>query len=418
MISFRSLYGDDTPLQRKRYIHIGEEFTRIFGMPPERFYSAPGRTEICGNHTDHNNGKVLSAAINLDVAAAVARTDDGMITVVSRGFETEYVSLRELFVHPERYGRSSELIRGVAAAFAQNYRVGGFKAYTESNVLKGSGVSSSAAFEVLLGTILSDLYCGGGVSAIDIGKVGQYAENVYFGKPSGLLDQMTASVGGFVTMNFAVPGSPVIESIAYDFEESGYSVCITDTKGDHADLTADYAAIPYEMKSVGSFINGNNAPPELAYTGKNAVASNIKAIRDRCGDRAVLRAFHFFDENERVDRAVAALRSNNFEDFLLVIKQSGDSSYKYLQNIYPPSTPFYQGVALALYIADVVLENGKFGVARVHGGGFAGTIQAFVKNERAASFVAAMDNIFGQNSCQVLRVRPIGGTAVENPEMY
>jgi galactokinase len=227
---------------------------------------------------------------------------------------------------------------------------------------------------------------------------------------------MTASVGGFVKMDFGVPGSPVIESVPFDFEKSGYSVIITDTKGSHADLTADYAAIPAEMKSVGHFLNANADTPELAYITKSTVAQNVKALRDRVGDRAVLRAFHFFDENARVDKAVNALKSGNMDEFLETIKQSGDSSFKYLQNIYAPANPFYQGVSLALYVSENMLEFGKFGVSRVHGGGFAGTIQAFIKTEQVNNYIAAMENIFGQGSCHILKVRPIGGTAVEMPD--
>ena len=376
-------------------------------MKPQRFFSAPGRTEVGGNHTDHNNGRVLAAGVSLDVIAAVVPTDDGIIRIKSQGFPMDTVDSSDTEIKDEEENTSCALIRGVAAGMLRRgYKVGGFTAYTTSNVLKGSGLSSSAAFEVLVGTILSGLYNDFAVSPVEIAQISQFAENIYFGKPSGLMDQMASSVGSFITIDFADTANPVIEAIDFDFAASGHRLCIVDTKGSHSDLTPEYAAIPAEMRSVAQFF-GKDYLRELT---KADVMANLAALRAKLGDRAVLRALHFFGDNERVVKQAAALRSHDFKKFLKLINESGDSSYKYLQNIYASSNPAEQGLSLALYIASDVL--GGEGACRVHGGGFAGTIQAFVPEEKLEKFKSAMEGVFGEGSCYVLSIRPFGGTEV------
>ena len=390
-----------------RFAGLISMFKEHFGGDPVRFFSAPGRSEICGNHTDHNRGKVMAAAVDLDVIAAVLPTGDDTVTVKSEGYPEDTVSLDSLTPNDSEKNTSAALIRGVLAGFkARGYNIGGFKAYTRSNVLKGSGLSSSAAFEVLIGTVLSGLFNGGEVSPVEIAQIAQYAENEFFGKPSGLMDQMASSVGGFTKIDFNDPENPVIESVSLDLGEHGHRLCIVDTRGNHADLTPDYAAIPAEMKSVAGFF-GKGFLREIS---RDDVIKNIAEIRKAAGDRAVLRALHFFDENGRVDELAEAIKSGDFSAFLGVINRSGESSYKYLQNVYSSSHPDEQGVSLAIYLAKSLL--GGTGAARVHGGGFAGTIQAFVPEEKLGAFVAGMEEVFGEGSCYVLNIRPFGGAEV------
>ncbi len=398
---------DKTALQKDRYSKAAAEFEKLFKTAPERFFSAPGRTEVGGNHTDHNHGRVLAAGVSLDVIAAVVPSCDGIIEVKSEGFPADTVDISDLKVHDEEKNSSASLIRGVAAGFARNgHKIGGFKAYTTSNVLKGSGLSSSAAFEVLIGTILSGLYNEHSVSAVEIAQISQYAENVFFGKPSGLMDQMASSVGGFITIDFADPSKPVIDSIAFDFTKSGHYLCIVDTKGNHADLTPEYAAVPSEMKKIANHF-GKDFLRELS---KEDIMQNIAALREKYGDRAVLRALHFMDDNERVIKEADSLKNGSFDDFLKLVKESGRSSYMYLQNVYASSAPDEQGLSTALYIAEQVLDGE--GAFRVHGGGFAGTIQAFVPESKLEAFRSEMEKVFGEGSCYVLSIRPVGGTEV------
>ena len=391
----------------ERIEELEQLFESRFGAKPSRWFSAPGRSEICGNHTDHNRGKVMAAAVNLDVIAAVEPTDDGTVTVKSVGHEENRVDISELSVLESEKNTSTALVRGVLAGFkARGYKIGGFNAYTQSDVLKGSGLSSSAAFEVLIGTVLSGLYNGGEVSPVEIAKTAQFAENAYFGKPSGLMDQMASSVGGFTKIDFADPEKPLIEAVSLDLEAHGHSLCIVDTKGSHADLTPDYAAIPAEMKAAAAFF-GKDC---LRGVSKAEMIANLPALREKVGDRAVLRALHFADENARVDSLAEAIKSGDFAAFLSVIDRSGESSYKYLQNVYSCAHPEEQGVSLAIYLAKSLLDGE--GAARVHGGGFAGTIQAFVPKHKLESFISGMEGVFGEGSCHVLNVRPFGGVEV------
>lgn len=399
---------DAVGMQRERYAAAALEFEKLYGVRPERVFSAPGRTEVGGNHTDHNHGRVLAAGVSLDVIAMVVPAADGIIELKSEGFPADKVDISDTSVHEDELNTSAALIRGVAAGFVKNgHEIGGFKAYTTSNVLKGSGLSSSAAFEVLIGNILNGLYNGHSVSAVEIAQLSQYAENVYFGKPSGLMDQMASSVGGFITIDFADPSEPVINAIDFDFASSGHRLCIVDTKGSHADLTPEYAAIPQEMKSVAQEFGKE----VLSEVDRESIIGHISYLREKLGDRAVLRALHFADENERVLREADALMNNDFNAFLETVKESGRSSYMYLQNVFAASDPAHQGLSLALWLAADVL--GDRGAYRVHGGGFAGTIQAFVPEDLVDKFKTVTEGVFGEGSCYMLSVRPFGGTEVK-----
>ena len=379
-------------------------FTAAFGGAPERYFSAPGRTEIGGNHTDHQRGRVLAGAVNLDTVAAVKCNGTNVIRIQSKGYPLSVVDLSELKPVATEINSTPALIRGVAARFAQlGCKVEGFDAYCESTVLPGSGLSSSAAFEVLVGTIINHLFFGGKVTAPEVAMIGQYAENVFFGKPCGLMDQTASAVGNLVTIDFFQQGKPVIEPVDFDFGSCGHALCIIDTGADHADLTDEYAAVPGEMKAVAAHL-GKEVLTELD---EAAFYAAIPEIRKTCGDRAVLRAIHFYQENARVPRQVAALRAGDFEKFLSLIKQSGYSSYMYLQNVIPAGYKAHQDVAVALALCEHYLEGR--GAYRVHGGGFAGTVQAFVPNDLLDNFVAGIDGALGKGACHVLSIRPHGG---------
>lgn len=403
------IYVDEARLtyQRERYQNAIHKFEDLYGAGEVRIFSAPGRSEIGGNHTDHQYGKVLAASINLDSLAIVRETNDNSISLVSEGYREIKLSLNDLTLKESEKETTLALIKGVAKGFQdRGYQIGGFKAYVTSDVLIGAGLSSSAAFEILLGTIFSGLYNDMKVSAVDVAIVGKYAENVYFGKPSGLLDQMACSVGSLVYIDFANPMEPVVEKVEYDVEEAGYSLCITDTKGSHADLTHEYAAVPNEMKQVAQYF-GKEVLRGLTV---NDILEKSNELRQKFGDRSVLRALHFIAENDRVTDEVNALKANDFATFLSCIKASGDSSYKYLQNVYSNSDVQHQNVSVALAVSDMVLPGQ--GVSRVHGGGFAGTIQAFVRNEYVAEYQKAMAKVFGEGACNVLKVRKYGGMEV------
>lgn len=406
--TIKELYGiNNETSQSERYKKAVKSFKELYGDCEYRIFSASGRTEVGGNHTDHNFGKVLAAGVSLDVIAIVKQTDDNIIEVKSEGFPKDVVDLSDLSVHSEEEGKSSSLIRGVAAGFKnKNYGIGGFKAYTTSNILKGSGLSSSAAFEVLIGTILNYLYNNLKAGNVEIAQIAQYAENVYFGKPSGLMDQMASSVGSFITIDFENPEQPIIDKIDFDFEKCGHSLCIVDTKGNHADLTPEYAAIPQEMKAVAGFF-GKEVLRGITIS---EILENITELREKFGDRAVLRSLHFLSENETVEREAKALQDGNFDAFLKEVTASGNSSYKYLQNIYANKSPNEQGLAIGLNLAEMVLDGE--GACRVHGGGFAGTIQAFVPNEKLDKFKETLNGCFGDESCHVISIRPVGGIEV------
>lgn len=409
VMNLETLYGAEAPEQEARYEEITAYFKEKFGAAETlSYFSAPGRTEIGGNHTDHNNGKVLAAAVSLDVIAAVHKTENGVIRLKSVGYPMDTVNTAELEARDEEKERSAAVIRGICARLkALGYRIGGFDAVTTSRVLKGSGLSSSAAFEILVVTILSHLYNDGRIDPVEAAQISKYAENVYFGKPSGLLDQMAASVGGFTTMDFADPSAPVIEKIDFDLNRFGYALCVVDTGGNHADLTGEYAAVPVEMKRVAAAMGAS----VLREVDEQAFYAQIPALRKTVGDRAILRAIHFFDDNRVVDEEVKALKAGDFEAFKQQVLASGRSSATNLQNVFAVINPAEQGLSLALAIISKLL-CGK-GAYRVHGGGFAGTVQAYVPLDMLESFRSQIEAIFGEGSCYVLSVRSVGGTKVE-----
>ena len=390
------------PADQKVALDAG--FAAAFGGAPERYFSAPGRTEIGGNHTDHQRGRVLAGAVNLDTVAAVRLNGTDTIRILSKGYPVSVVNVTELTPVESEINSTPALIRGVVARFTEmGCKVEGFDAYCESTVLPGSGLSSSAAYEVLIGTIVNHLFFEGKVSQPEVAMIGQYAENVFFGKPCGLMDQTASAVGNLVTIDFFTAGSPVIEPVAFDFGACGHALCIIDSGADHADLTDEYAAVPGEMKAVAKFL-GKEVLTEIDEADFFAA---IPEIRKACGDRAVMRAIHFYQENARVPQQVAALREGDFDKFLSLVKQSGYSSYMYLQNVIPAGYKAHQDVAVALALCEHYLAGR--GAYRVHGGGFAGTVQAFVPYDILDSFVAGIDGALGKGACHVLSIRPQGG---------
>ena len=387
------------------YTQLKAQFEKQFGSKPAYIFSAPGRTELGGNHTDHQHGKVLAAAVNREALAAVAANGTNTVNLLSEGYPMCRIDLTDLSVHPEEEGKTSALIRGVAAKF-QEYGLPGFDAYVSSNVLSGSGLSSSAAFEVLMGVIFNHL-CGAGKTAVEIAQIGQYAENVYFGKPCGLMDQTASSVGNIIGIDFQDPAAPVVTPIPFDFSSCGYSLCIINSGASHADLTDEYAAITTELKAVCRVFGKEY----LRDVDEAAFYENIAAVRKAAGDRAVLRAIHIFEENKRVEKQTAALLDGDFESFLKLVTESGHSSWLYLQNVVPAGRTAQQEVAYALAVARQLL--GSRGACRVHGGGFAGTIQAFVPGDMVDSFRTGMESALGAGSCHMMSIRKEGGVLVE-----
>ncbi|MBE5809053.1 MAG: galactokinase [Clostridiales bacterium] len=398
------LYGKDPT---ERYERLADQFRSRFGREPEAFVSAPGRTEVTGNHTDHNRGRVLAAAVDLDTLACVVKTDDGVVTLYSEGYDKPFrVDLSDLDVKEGEKETTFALIRGVAARMkALGYQIGGFDATVTSTVFKGSGLSSSAAFEVMLTAVMDALYNGWVIDSKTNARISQYAENVYFGKPSGLLDQSASAEGGLVTIDFG-PDDPVVESMNYDFAAKGYALCVVAAGGDHGNLTADYAAIPAEMKQVAAAMGVD----VLAKVSKAQLMDAVPALKNKVPDRAILRAFHFVDETERVTEAVSALRADDLEAFFAAVIGSGESSWKLLQNLYVAGSD-NQEMPLALELSRRMLEGR--GAWRIHGGGFAGTILAFVPHDLLDEYKARMNGVFGEGAVTVLSIRPEGAVCLK-----
>lgn len=398
----------ETPAQAARYEAVLDGLETTFGAHAEAgLYSAPGRTEIGGNHTDHQHGRVLAGSVTFDMVAAAAPNALGQLRVQSEGYELYTIDLADLAARREEENTSAALLRGECAAFAaRGAQLAGLDIYVSSHVPKGSGVSSSAAYEVLIGTILNDCFLGGALSPVEIAQIGQWSENVYFNKPSGLLDQMASSMGNIVTIDFADPAHPVIEPVEIDFSKAGLALCILDSGADHADLTDEYAAIPNECRAVAAVCGGE----VLRDVPFETFLAKLPECRKACGDRAVLRAFHIYADNERVTKQVAALRRGDFDAFLALVNESGLSSWEYLQNVIPCGGKEHQEVAVTIAAAKQLL--GGRGAVRVHGGGFAGTAQAFVPLDLLAGFKAGMDRILGEDHCHVLSIRPEGGAVL------
>ncbi len=391
-------------LESEKKLALDKGFMAQFGRMPERYFSAPGRTEIGGNHTDHQRGCVLAGAVDLDTVAAVSLNGTDAVRILSEGYPLCQVSLRELTPQPAEINTTAALVRGVAARFAElGAQVSGFDAYVQSTVLPGSGLSSSAAFEVLLGTICNALFLGNRLPMPEIAKIGQYAENVFFGKPCGLMDQMASAVGNLVAIDFADRENPVITPVDFDFASSGHALCIIDSKASHADLTDEYAAIPGELKTICEYFGVEvlRQVPEAAFY------DAIPALRRSYGDRAVMRAIHVFEENRRAQAQVNALQAGNFDEFLRLVCQSGQSSWMYLQNVVPAGYTEHQDMAIALAMCHRLLGNR--GAYRVHGGGFAGTVQAFVPVDMLKTFQTGIDAVLGEGACHILSIRPWGG---------
>ncbi|MDY4490311.1 MAG: galactokinase family protein [Candidatus Faecousia sp.] len=390
-----------TPAQKQA---LDAGFTAAFGGAPTRYFSAPGRTEIGGNHTDHQRGRVLAAAVNLDTRAAVRLNGTSTVRILSQGYPMSVVDLAQLTPQESEINTTPALIRGVCARFAQlGCRLSGFDAYCESTVLPGSGLSSSAAYEVLIGTIVNHLFFDGKATQPEIAQIGQYAENVFFGKPCGLMDQMASAVGNLVTIDFFDKDHPVIEPVDFDFSSCGHALCIIDSRASHADLTDEYAAVPGEIKAVAKYMGKE----VLTQIDEADFYARLPELRKICGDRAVMRCIHFYQENARVPKQVEALRSGDFDTFLRLIKESGYSSYMYLQNVIPAGYTAHQDVAVSLALCDHFLQGR--GAYRVHGGGFAGTVQAFVPFDLLDSFRSGIDAALGEGACHVLSIRPQGG---------
>ena len=398
----------ETASEAARYAAVLDGLEKTFGSHAEAgLYSSPGRTEIGGNHTDHQHGRVLAGSVNIDMIAAAAPNDKNQLRVQSEGYDLCIIDLNDLEARKEEENTTASLLRGECAAFTQRgAKLAGLDVYISSNVPKGSGVSSSAAFEVLIGVILNDCFMTEKVSPIAIAQIGQWAENVYFGKPCGLMDQMASSVGNIITIDFASPAKPVVEPVAVDFSKAGLVLCILDSGADHADLTDEYAAIPAECRAVAAVCGGEvlrDVPFETFF-------AKLPECRRQCGDRAVLRAFHVYADNDRVAKQVAALHDGDFGTFLSLVNESGCSSWEYLQNVIPAGYKEHQEVGVTIAAAKHLL--GDKGAVRVHGGGFAGTVQAFVPVEMLDEFKAGMEAILGEGRCHVLSIRPEGGAVL------
>lgn len=402
------LYGNDVETQKNRYIKSIQTFIDLYGDKEVYVISVPGRSEVIGNHTDHQHGEVLATSINLDIIAVVSPREDGVVKVLSDNYDIPAIDLSDLTPNEHEKESSQALIRGVAAKIAEEGgKIGGFDGFMTSDVLQGSGLSSSAAFEVMIGNIFSNLYNEGNLDPVELAKIGQYAENVFFGKPCGLMDQCACSVGGLIHIDFADPKNPIVEKVNVNFADFNTSLCITDVHASHADLTQDYADIPYELKEVDQFFSQEF----LRDVNEDEFYARLVELRNTVkNDRALLRAMHVYEENKRVQKAVAALNNNDLAGFEQQILASGNSSFKYLQNIYSPADFKNQAVSLALFLSEKVL-NGR-GAHRVHGGGFAGTIQAFVPNDLVEAYRNEMDKVFGAGACYILQIRPFGGYKV------
>ena len=414
-VRFSKLYGSDEAVlafQRARYSALLDEFATRYGEERDvALFSVPGRSELSGNHTDHNHGCVIAGSIDLDIIAVAAKNDNSVIRLKSEGFPEDVVDI-DTFNTPDesRFGKSDALIAGVADGFRnRSLAVGGYDACTTSNVLKGSGLSSSAAFENMVGLILSHFYNSGEVDFVTLAQISQYSENKFFGKPCGLMDQVACAAGGIVSIDFADTSAPVVEKVAFDLTEAGYCLCIVNTGGNHADLTPDYAAVPAEMKAVAAELGVT----VLRETSREALMKNIPALREKVGDRAILRALHFFAENDRVVEQKNALGSDDLAKYFSGVLASGRSSFCYLQNVYTTANVAEQGISLALNLCESYLSKlDKPTAWRVHGGGFAGTVQAYVPVEDAAGFVKLLESVFGEGSCYLLKIRLSGAVRV------
>ncbi len=411
LLCMDDIYGGRAGYQQQRFMRSSNQFNKQFGGQPEAFISVPGRSELGGNHTDHQHGCVLTAAVDLDTIAAISKQPNQRIDICSEGYAFFSVDLDTLVPDPKETGKSSAIVRGVTAGLKNHgYNFGGFKAYITSDVLLGSGLSSSASFEVLIGAILSYLYNDGQVPAVELAKIGQYAENEFFGKPCGLQDQMACALGGVSYIDFKDTAEPVYESIAFDLRSHGFALCITNTGAGHDNLTKEYAAITQEMGDISRRMGQK----WLRFCDETEFMARLSEFRTDCGDRAVLRALHFFRENRRPQEMAAALKKGDFDQFLRIVRKSGRSSWEYLQNVSVTGVPKDQPVGIALAVSERLLDG--CGAWRVHGGGFAGTIQAYVPDAQVENYKKTMEGVFGSECCYILNFRPSGIAAVKTAQ--
>ena len=406
------LYGEKKEAENTaRYCHVAEKFREVYGDKDILLFSSPGRTEISGNHTDHNHGKVLAGSINLDCVAAAAKNDSSRVNIVSETFDQEFsIDLNRLEPSEKKAG-TVDLVKGLLKGFVESgYEIGGFDAYITSNVISSAGVSSSASFEMLLCSILNRFFNDGRMDTVAYAHIGKFSENVYWDKASGLLDQMACAVGGLITIDFLEPTAPVVERIDFDFASQNHSLIIVQTGKGHADLSADYSSVPNEMKKVAQYF-GKEVCAERT---EEMLIDNLKEVRAYAGDRSVMRALHFFEENKRVDAEVAALKEGRFEDLLAGVTASGNSSWKWLQNCYTTSDVQEQGISIALALTEIFIEKKKRGACRIHGGGFAGVIMAMLPNDIVDEYVAYIEKAMGEGSAYRMSIRPYGAICVND----
>ena len=403
------LYQSEKKENIERYVSVCEGYEKSFGEGDILLFTSAGRTEICGNHTDHNHGKVLAASINLDCVAAAGLNSSSKVRIISETFNQDFeIDLNDL-EPSKRHAGTVDLTKGIIKAFIDSgYQVGGFNAYVTSNVIASAGVSSSASYEMLVCSMLNELFNDGRIDVVAFAHMGKYSENVYWNKASGLMDQMACAVGGLIALDFNDPSDPEVKRIDFDFSKTGYAMIMVQTGKGHADLSEEYSSIPNEMKSVAAYF-GKEALSECS---EEALIEDIRAVREKCGDRAVMRAFHFFEENKKVDGAVAALDAGDFEKALSYVEASGNSSWKYLQNTYITGAVQEQGIPVALALTEIFIKKIGRGACRVNGGGFAGVIQAFTPDEQAEEYAAYMDKALGEGSAHIMRIRPVGAACI------
>lgn len=407
----RQLYGETAEENVNRYRHVVQKFHDTFGDQDMMLFSSPGRTEISGNHTDHNHGKVLAGSINLDCVAVGAINHSSKVNIISETFNQDLtIDLNDLTPSQKKAG-TVDLIKGLLKGFEESgYKIGGFDAYITSNVISSAGVSSSASFEMLLCSMINRFFNEGRMDTVAYAHIGKYAENVYWDKASGLLDQMACAVGGLITIDFLNPNEPKVEKINFDFASQNHSLIIVQTGRGHADLSADYSAVPAEMKKVAEYF-GKEVCAQIT---EEQLIEHLKEVREYAGDRSVLRALHFFEENKRVEAEVKALKEGRFEDFLKNVTASGNSSWKWLQNCYTNTNYQEQGISIALALTELFIEEKKRGACRIHGGGFAGVIMAMLPNDLVDEYVAFIEKALGEGSAYRMTIRPYGAICVND----
>ena len=407
----RQLYGETAEENVNRYRHVVQKFHDTFGDQDMMLFSSPGRTEISGNHTDHNHGKVLAGSINLDCVAVGAINHSSKVNIISETFNQDLtIDLNDLTPSQKKAG-TVDLIKGLLKGFEESgYKIGGFDAYITSNVISSAGVSSSASFEMLLCLMINRFFNEGRMDTVAYAHIGKYAENVYWDKASGLLDQMACAVGGLITIDFLNPNEPKVEKIDFDFASRNHSLIIVQTGRGHADLSADYSAVPAEMKKVAEYF-GKEVCAQIT---EEQLIEHLKEVREYAGDRSVLRALHFFEENKRVEAEVKALKEGRFEDFLKNVTASGNSSWKWLQNCYTNTNYQEQGISIALALTELFIEEKKRGACRIHGGGFAGVIMAMLPNDLVDEYVAFIEKALGEGSAYRMTIRPYGAICVND----